>query len=97
MLVRLSGLVGKTETKQERGRKKETGGTEGAESRKLLLTEVGVCRQEGLGGHGAAHVACAAVQRPNMPDGAILIKKTHYCSVIAHMICIFWAPSADEW
>ena len=29
MLVRLSGLVGKTETKQERGRKKETGGTEG--------------------------------------------------------------------
>ena len=25
------------------------------------------------------------------------LKKTHYCSVIAHMICIFWAPSADEW
>ena len=53
--------------------KKETGGTEGAAT--LLLTEVRICGQERLGGHGAAHVACAAVQRPNMPDGAILIKK----------------------
>ena len=65
----------KTETKQERGRKKETGGTEGAESRKLLLTKVRICRQEGLGRHGAAHIACTAVQRPNMPDDGILVKK----------------------
>ena len=42
----------KTETKQERGRKKETGGTEGAESRKgLLLTKVRVRRKERLSRH----------------------------------------------
>lgn len=53
MLVRLSGLVGKMETKQERGRKKETGGTEGAESRKLLLSEYSP-RSESVGRRGWA-------------------------------------------
>ena len=96
MLVRLSGLVGKTETKQEKGRKKETGGTEGAESRKLLLTKVRICRQEGLGGHGAAHVACTPVQRPNMPDDAILVKKYNYCSVIARVIYSGHHPQTDS-
>ena len=75
----------KTETKQERGRKKETGGTEGAESRKFLLTKVRICRQEGLGGHGAAHVARTTVQRPNMPGNGNLVIKSHYRSVNARL------------
>lgn len=62
----------------------------------MLLTKVRICRQEGLGGHGAAHVACTAVQRPNMPGDAILVKKSHYCSVIARMIYSGHQPQTDS-